>query len=155
MAQTLLQPVGAVAMSNTAPQPVTNPEVKSDHVLQLPLGLLGFEEHKRYLLLCKDEEAPFMWLQMVESPHQAFLVIPPAQANIDYQPELAPEDVEFLGLETPEDAWVLNIVTLQPSGEATVNLKGPVIVHRRSRKGKQVIPVNASDYAVRHPLGSG
>jgi flagellar assembly factor FliW len=92
---------------------------------------------------------------MLEHPHQAFLVVPPAHVKSDYQPELGQEDVEFLGLEKPEDAWVLNIVTLRPSGEATVNLKGPIVIHRQSRKGKQVIPLNAADYALRHPLGVG
>jgi flagellar assembly factor FliW len=129
-------------------------EVRSDNVVRLPFGLLGFEEHKQYALLSKAEEAPFLWLQMLEAPHQAFLVIPPAHVTPDYHPELGREDVEFLKLETAADAWVLNIVTLRPSGEATVNLKGPIVLHRETLLGKQVIPLNAADYALRHPLGA-
>lgn len=142
------------AMNHTADQVVPTFEVKPDNIVHLPLGLLGFEAHKQYVLLSKADEAPFLWLQMLEAPHQAFLVIPPTHVTADYQPELSREDVEFLGLEAPDHAWVLNIVTLRPSGEATVNLKGPIVLHRKTLQGKQVIPLNAADYALRHPLGA-
>jgi len=33
-----------------------------------------------------------------------------------------------------------------------VNLKGPIVINRRTLTGKQVIPVNAAEYAIRHPL---
>jgi len=31
-------------------------------------------------------------------------------------------------------------------------LKGPIVINRRTLIGKQIIPVNASEYAIRHPL---
>jgi flagellar assembly factor FliW len=141
-------------MNHSADHTDSTLEVKPDNIVHLPLGLLGFEDHKQYVLLAQAEETPFLWLQMLEAPHQAFLVIPPTHVSADYQPELGQEDVEFLGLEDPEDAWVLNIVTLRPSGEATVNLKGPIVLNRKTLKGKQVIPLNATEYTLRHPLGA-
>lgn len=141
---------------NQAADPQTQSyEVKPESIVELPLGLLGFEEHKRYVLLSKPDELPFQWLQMLEPPHQAFLVIPSCQVTSGYQPELSQEDVDFLGLEGPEDALVFNIVTLHSGGDATANLKGPIVLHRQTLKGKQVIPLNAADYALRHPLRAG
>jgi flagellar assembly factor FliW len=126
--------------------------VASDNLVRLPLGLLGFERHTRYLLVAREDEAPFAWLQMADPPQQAFLVLPTAGLLPDYHPELSEEDVDFLDLRTPDEAFVLNIVTLRSSGQATVNLKGPVVINRRTRQGKQAIPLNASQYAVQHPL---
>lgn len=120
--------------------------------LTLPLGLLGFEPFKRYVLLSRPEEAPFLWLQVLDHPQLAFVVVSPTVAAADYEPHLAEEDVSFLDLRSPEDALIFNIVTLRAHGEATVNLKGPVVVNRRTLIGKQVIPQNAADLSVAHPI---
>ncbi|MGA2176363.1 MAG: flagellar assembly protein FliW [Verrucomicrobiota bacterium] len=121
-------------------------------VIQLPDGLLGFEGVKNYVLLTRPEEAPFLWLQMIDDPKRAFLVLPPHFILADYQPDLSELDVEFLDLIEPSDAFVLNIVTLRAHGRATANLRGPIVINRRTLIGKQVIPVNASQYALQHPL---
>lgn len=118
----------------------------------MPLGLLGFEHIKEYALLANPDEAPFLWLQVLADPSVAFLVISPFVVVPAYQPDIGPDDAEFLGLTQPHDALVFNVVTLRPGGRATVNLKGPVVVNRRTLLGKQVIPLNAAEYELRHPL---
>ena len=47
---------------------------------------------------------------------------------------------------------ILNVVTLRPEGQASVNLKGPIVVNRHTLRAKQVIPANAVDYVLRHPI---
>jgi flagellar assembly factor FliW len=118
----------------------------------MPDGLLGFERVKNYKLLTRPEEAPFMWLQMLDNPKRAFVVVPPQYILSDYNPDLSDLDVEFLELAEPSDAFVLNIVTVRGQGRATVNLRGPIVINRRTLIGKQVIPVNAAEYAIRHPV---
>ena len=127
-------------------------KVPTESIIKLPLGLLGFEENKGYVLLTNPDEAPFMWLQMLDEPKQAFLVVPPAIAFSDYRPDLSVEDVKFLGLEKPDEALIFNIVTLRGPNQATVNLKGPVVLNRLTLLGKQVIPLNAADYDLQCPL---
>jgi flagellar assembly factor FliW len=126
--------------------------VNPTEVIQLPFGMLGFEQVKRYVLLAKPGEEPFMWLQMVAGPKQSFVVLPTRQVLPDYQPDISAADVEFLGLTCPEDALVLNIVTLKGAGQATVNLKGPIVINRHTLIGRQVIPENAPHFSLRHPL---
>ena len=126
--------------------------VQTENVIQMPFGLLGFEQFKQYQLLSSAEEAPFLWLQMVEDPSVAFLVVSPFTVMPNYKPDLPEDDVEFLGLEKPEDALIINIVTLHKDGGATVNLKGPIVVNRHTLRAKQVIPVNAPKFALQHPL---
>lgn len=127
-------------------------EAQSYSLIQLPLGLLGFEKIKNYTLLGSQEETPFLWLQMVDDPNLSFLVVSPGDVLQEYQPDISDEDAVFLELTEPEDAMVLNIVTLHADGKATVNLKGPVVINRRTLKGKQVIPRNVSKFALQHPL---
>ena len=93
-----------------------------------------------------------MWLQRLDDRNFGFLVISPSECALTYPLDLHPDDVIFLKLHAPDDALVLNIVTLRGDQQATVNLRGPVVINRRTLIGKQVVPVNATAYSVQHPL---
>ena len=69
-------------------------------------------------------------------------------------PNIPSADAEFIGLQAPEDALLLNIVTLHGDGRATVNLKGPIVLNRSTWIGKQSVPTNAADYSTQHPLAT-
>lgn len=125
--------------------------VKTENVIHMPGGLLGFEHIKRFVLLTNPEEEPFSWFQVLDDPMLAFLVLPPFDFIPNYQPEIDDEDVSYLGLKQPSDTLIYNIVTLRP-GHATVNLKGPIVINRFTLRGKQVVLQNAADYSVRHAL---
>ncbi len=126
--------------------------VQNENIVDLPLGLLGFEQIKRYALLQNKHESPFRWLQVIDQPDLAFLVLPALEVFPEYEPDVPAEDVKFLGLNSPDDALVFNIVTLAAKGAGTVNLKGPIVINRFTLKGKQVVLANASRYSIQHPL---
>jgi len=128
------------------------PATHSNDVVLLPYGLLGLERVKNYSLLANPEESPFQWFQMLEDAKHAFLVVPPELVVSDYHPDFEQEDVEFLELNDPSNALILTIVTLRDAGQATVNLKGPIVINRQTWIGKQIIPSNAAQYPVRQPL---
>lgn len=113
-------------------------------VIRLPLGLLGFENVKQYALLANPAEEPFMWFQLLDDSKRAFLVAPPSRLVADYQPDINDDDVEFLEIKEPADAFLLNIITIQNGKPSTINLKGPLVINRHTLIGKQVIPNNAS-----------
>ncbi len=118
----------------------------------LPAGILGFEHLRHCLLIAHPGEEPFLRLQAQEDPHLTFLLIEPALVVRDYRPDISEQDVTFLGLKSPEETLLYNIVTVRGPGQATVNLKGPLVFNRHSRVGKQVIPNNAAEFSVQHPL---
>ncbi len=122
---------------------------------RLPMGLLGFERIKDYLLIANASEEPFQWLQVKDNAALAFVVVDPFVVLPDYQPDIPQQDVEFLGLQDPHDAILFNIVTVHSPKQATVNLKGPVIFNRRTMVGKQVVLANANNYSIQHPLAVG
>jgi len=127
-------------------------ETRETKVIHLPRGLMGFEHIDQYELIEDPAEAPFRWLQAVNDPSFAFLVLSPFEVLPDYQPDIDPQDAEYLELTSPLDALILNIVTLRSNGRATINLKGPVIVNRYSLRGKQVVLANGPEYPTRYPL---
>jgi flagellar assembly factor FliW len=124
----------------------------SSNLVQLPLGLLGFEQTKSYALLADPAEKPFAWFKAVDEKSLTFVVIDPFVVLPDYKPEIPESDVNFLGIKQASDALLLGIVTIHGPNRATMNLKGPVVINRHSHVGKQVIIANATDYSVHHPL---
>jgi flagellar assembly factor FliW len=133
-------------------EPQKTVETTGHTLIKLPYGLLGFERAKNYALVANPQEEPFLWLQMLDSGRKAFLVVSPFLVMPDYLPDIPPDDVEFLGLTDPSDALVYNICTLRGPGKATINLKGPIVINRHTLIGKQVIPNNATQYGLCHPL---
>jgi flagellar assembly factor FliW len=121
--------------------------VRQESNVHLPLGLLGFESIKEYLLVSDPEDAPFHWLQVLEDPHLGFLVLSPFEVVPDYGMDLSDDDVAFLKLSSPEEVLVYNVVTLHPGGRATINLKGPIVLNRVTLTGKQVVLTNAASYS--------
>jgi len=121
-------------------------------IIHLPFGLLGFEQVKSYILLAAPNEKPFMWMQMMDAPRKSFLIVSPFLVMPEYQLDIPERDVEFLDLTEPTDALVFNICTLRGPGNATINLKPPLVINRYTLICKQVIHDNASQYALNHPL---
>ena len=136
-------------VETTAPQPTP---AQAESTIRMPMGLMGFERIKEYLLLSDPAEEPFLWLQAPHDANLAFLVIAPQPLLPAYKPEVSPEDAAFLGLTSDADAALLSIVTVHGPNQATLNLKGPIVLNRRTLVAKQVIPANASEFSVQHPL---
>ena len=131
-------------------EPQSRP-VNKENMISMPLGLLGFEQIKKYILLATPEEEPFLWLQMLDNQNQGFVVITPAAVAPHYAPNIADADIEFLAIKSPADALILNIATVR-NGQATVNLKGPIVINRNTLVGKQSNPTNVGEFALQHPI---
>ena len=60
-------------------------DVDEKDALHFPSGIPGFENVKEYILLGKQEnENPFFWLQSLDNPQLAFVVVDPFYINDDY-----------------------------------------------------------------------
>lgn len=123
----------------------------------LPQGLIGFGAYKRAELLYMPDHLPFLWMKL-SNPDSAdilhFIVIEPGGIIPGYEPEIFDDDIDQLGIVSPAEAMILNIVTLQRQSpvEATVNLIGPIVVNRRTRVGRQLVISNYSRYSSHHAL---
>jgi flagellar assembly factor FliW len=124
----------------------------------LPKGLIGLPDVRKFEMLVNEEELPFMWIRGVDQHDLAFVVIEPSQIVDDYIIEIGDDDVAALGIEEPDSALILNIVTI-PNGEslesATVNLIGPLVINKKTLIGRQVITCNYQKYTSKHPILKG
>jgi flagellar assembly factor FliW len=71
-----------------------------------------------------------------------------------YEVVLSDEESEALGISSPEDAMVLNIVTIHSMDPTfvTVNLAGPLVVNRSTLVGHQIILSGSSAHSTEHTL---
>ncbi|NQU42035.1 flagellar assembly protein FliW [bacterium] len=130
-------------------------EVPEETVLNLPDGVLGLCETKRYVLLEHDSEGtPFKWLQAVDNPDLAFIVMDPNLVVEDYRVEFEEETAEKLGVEKPgADLAMMAIVNIPRENPIamTVNLRAPIVVQVQKRVGWQIV-LPDEDYPIRHRL---
>jgi flagellar assembly factor FliW len=128
-------------------------EVPLEQVLTLSHGMVGFPHLARYLLLKHREGSPFHWLQSVDSPDLAFVVMNPLLFEPTYEITLGPAETKLLEISDPKQIQVWVVVTI-PHGvpeNMTANLKAPLVVNLANRKAAQVI-LEDPKYPLRHPL---
>ncbi len=127
-------------------------EIDDDSILTFPSGLLGFPESRRYVILDHDTEAPFKWLQSLDEPALAFVIIDPDLLLADYHIQV-PDDAlaEVQGSEESDlaTAVILTIPSDDP-GRMTANLRGPLLMNQRTKLCKQL--VLSDEFPTRHPL---
>jgi flagellar assembly factor FliW len=130
--------------------------VRSDQIIYLEPGLLGFTQYHRYLLIEHNREAPFLWLQCLDNPDLAFVVIDPRVLLSDYQPGPVAQVMRELEVERHEDFKILVILTIPPGKpqEMTANLMGPVVINLKTRQGKQLV-LEDSRYNHKHRVLPG
>jgi flagellar assembly factor FliW len=127
-------------------------EIQEESVLTFPSGLLGFPESRRYVMLDHDTAAPFKWLQSLDEPALAFVIIDPDLFLTNYRVEVPAEAIaEVQGGE--EDDMTTAVILTIPSddpGRITGNLRGPLLMNPRTRLCKQL--VLSDEFPTRHPL---
>jgi flagellar assembly factor FliW len=126
-------------------------EVEERQSVVFPQGLFGFEELRDYVLL-DAEKPPFYWLQSLDKTQVAFVVVNPFLIRPDYEVNIGNEELAEIGIDAPEKALILAIVTIPPDGSPmTVNLQGPLAINRESRQGKQAV-LSDSRWKPRHDI---
>ncbi len=128
-------------------------EVDEEAVITFSQGLFGFEGYRRFVILRLDEKSPFRWLQSLEEPSLAFVVIEPRHFMPDYAPTISDADVEALQLREDTPYLTFVIVTIPPGKpeEMTANLMGPIIINAATRMARQVI-VEDEHYSTKHSI---
>ena len=112
-------------------------EFDESSIIDFPEGLLGFEDLKKFLLI-QEEEGLFVWLTSIEEPEIIFPIF-----SINLLEE---------SYETPTEYEPYGIVKLDREPEkVTINLKAPVFIHKKDKKGFQKLLDN-ENYQVNYQL---
>jgi flagellar assembly factor FliW len=115
--------------------------VNEDEVISLESGLMGFPMSTRYIMFPYSNDSSFFWLQSVDEPEIAFIVINPFDFFNDLVFEVGDDDAAGISLERGEDVEIFTLVTI-PDGapeEMRTNLAGPVVVNVNNRQGCQIL----------------
>ncbi len=67
-------------------------DIQEEQIIQVPAGIIGFPEYKRYVLLEHKKGSSFLWFQAVDNNALAFVLINAILFQPDYQFTLCPED---------------------------------------------------------------
>lgn len=126
-------------------------EVALDSLIQFPSGLIGFSKSQQFVML--EHKQPFNWLQSLEEPELAFVVIDGFELSqqLKMKPPYGDKDSD---LKEDDEYAVMLIVTVRSEAkDSTVNLKAPLFVNLRTRRGVQII-FDDPRFSTRHPLWS-
>ncbi len=123
-----------------------------NEILHFAEGLVGFADHKEFVLVQEAAYAPFLWLQSANDPHLSFVVVDPVEFMPEYRVEIKPSEIASLELESLDSAKVLVIVVVRESPEEiTANLQGPLVLNLEKCLGKQVVLLS-DRYHTRHRI---
>ncbi|MBC7331601.1 MAG: flagellar assembly protein FliW [Synergistetes bacterium] len=127
-------------------------DIPEDKIVFMPHGLIGLPDLKRFFIVGEEGQL-IRWFQSIDEPTVALPILNPFEVFPNFSVDISDSDLEEIELKEPSDA-VLFLVMVIPAGNpkaATVNLKAPIVINVKNRKGKQVIALN-EDYPVRYPL---
>jgi flagellar assembly factor FliW len=113
-------------------------EVARERVIEFPLGLLGFPEFKRWVLLQASPQSAFFWLQSADTPDLAFILVQPQLFFGDYQVRVQSEELRAIALASATDGEVF-VICNRDADHITANLQGPLVFNARTRQARQVV----------------
>ena len=125
-------------------------EIEENKIINFPLGIPGFANLKRYILL--DYKDPIKWLHAVDDPDIAFIVTEPFSLFPDYSLTIEDDVEQFLEITDVAETIVLVILNVADNS-LNANLKAPIIVNISKLKATQII-LEDERYSFRVPVPS-
>jgi flagellar assembly factor FliW len=117
-----------------------DPTVEESSTIELVRPMIGFPEARRFALRSLGQDfAPYGLLSSLDQLGLAFVIAPPGALFNDYVFEIPEAEVALLGLVDASDVETYVLVTRKGVPVPTVNLMGPLVVHRRTRQAIQVV----------------
>jgi flagellar assembly factor FliW len=129
-------------------------EMAEQDVVFFPVGIPGFPDIRRYVVLDHDRDSPLKWLQAVDTPEVAFPIILPTDILEDYHITVSSDDLASLALDNTVDITVYVILTIphETPARTTANLKAPIVLNPESKLARQVLI--AEEYPIRFELST-
>lgn len=128
-------------------------EINEDLIIQFPRGIPGFENLRRFIVIPVEGAENLHWLQAVDAPTVALLVIDPFRYFKGYSCDIPENDIEELDIKEQKEILLLTTVTIPRANpaEATANLVAPIVINTKINRAKQII-LNNSPYTTRHRI---
>lgn len=116
-------------------------EIDYDKLITMTSSFLGFPDNRLFVLLPHSENSPFFWLQSLEDPELAFIVIQPDLITADYKPAIPSAIYDELEISSDGEVEYMVTLTIPPGKpeDITANLLGPVAFNAEKRLARQVV----------------
>ena len=116
-------------------------DVSDENLLNFSLGLVGFPACRRFVVLDAGKDSDYQWFQSVDEPTLAFVIMDVHLLQPDFRVDVPDEGLRELDITQTDTVLILVVVTIPPGNPdlATANLRAPLVVNLRTRKGKQMI----------------
>lgn len=127
-------------------------EVDEGDVINFPVGIPGFEEKHKWILVGEEDNA-IMWLHSADDGSLALPVTTPEAVKSDYNAKIPREALEQIGETDMKDVVLLIVVAIPPGRpwDMTANLRAPIVVNMETRTAAQAISLN-EEYDFRHTV---
>lgn len=133
-------------------------DVDETRIISFPRSIPGFPDEKQYILVPHDSDSPFYWLQSVDNPDLAFIVINPFVIAADYSFEIPDPVLDDLGITHASRVQTLVLITIRQDGNhgdgrtsITANLLGPLVINTENMSAAQIV-LDPAVYDVRFRL---
>lgn len=132
-------------------------EYQNSEIITMVSGILGFDEYIRFVIVGQEGQEPFKWLQSLEEPELAFLMIDPSYFKKDYKVGLNPGDLVALKAKNIDDIKIFVLVSIpnnQPS-LMSANFQAPIAINKRSMVAVQLVLSESgyiTDQSIYHEL---
>lgn len=126
-------------------------EIDPKKIINFIDGIPGFDNQKQFIIIDNPEEdIPFKWLQSIDEPELAFVIIDPFIFKDDYEFDIPKHITEKLKIKEEKDVLVYSIVVIpEDITQMTANLLGPVIINTNEMLGKQIV-LEDNRYMTKH-----
>ncbi len=116
-------------------------EIDENSIINIPNGIIGFEDVKRYTLLSPLGEDTFpMWLQAVDAKTPCFVVYDPMHIYSDYSFAISDEEQELLKIDENAPYRCLAVAIVPDDyRKTTINLRCPIVVNTKDNIAMQIM----------------
>ncbi|MCL1935394.1 MAG: flagellar assembly protein FliW [Defluviitaleaceae bacterium] len=129
-------------------------EIPDDKVITFDIGLPAFPDEKSFVIIHdeENEDSIFCWLQSTTTPVLVFPIMDTISVLSDYSPHIPEKELMDICEKEDDDLFIYNIATIKSTvTDITVNLKAPVIINLKTKKGRQFI-LEDDKYSIHHKV---
>lgn len=117
-----------------------------DDILTFDTPLSGLPNSTKYILMCRDEDELFYWLQSIDEPNLSLCLIDMFKIMPDYNPEVPENQVMALGEVNFDYIKTYNILVIpEDIKQMTANLLAPIVINTKTNKSAQIITTNDNE----------
>lgn len=127
--------------------------IDDNKIINIPNGIPGFRQQKRYVVIEKKETSPFYLFQCVDDPNLAFVVMDPLRFYPEYTLSVQDFDKTITWEFEKEEISCFVIISI-PQGkpeDMTANFMAPLVINNERKEGMQLI-LQGSPYSHQQPL---